>query len=1330
MSEPTKNQQNSNALPNFMSENGKTSYIEENETPNWLANNLHRLMIWVSIIWFGIVLIYISQFFGWSNLFLMMPDEFGAFLAGVTLPLAIIWVVMAYIDRGTNFKNEARFLRAYLNQLVYPEDGGAGTAKAMAEALRAQTVELQQATKEATLQTARIKEELGAHVNDFAKLVGVLDNYSSKTIGELTEGVKTLITSFDYINEKTIAATDEFHKQSAEFVSVSNELHKNAGTLLDNLLPVIKDVKDSAVLLQNIFDDNNAKILRTNEIVVTSSNKLSKDMELVGAMVANQGQKLEQISSHALDSCQSVYKSLENGAAQIDKVLNLQSQTVLNHLSKLEKTAEQVSDRFNAFSESVGMEVDNVIARANGIEESIGIQVRELSGISETIASDMSSVEESIRTEVQQLSKATENAVSDIQSVTGLLEEKIALLGDLSNSTVNKTSAVASEIDDRHNALLQISTELQSALKSLGTEIAEQSDNIRNQTDLALNQFGEVGEMMKKQSENLSEASSIVVSQSKISETALAQQQRHISGSVTKIEEIKGELKRQIDELIKASNIIDEEATGAVKRLKEQMEATLRSSEDVVNRTNALNDNLRSQSQAFENSTSNTLNKAIEFEDILNNQHEKLDSLSASIVERSREISTLLDEHGERINEAVEKSRTTHNELVSSFETQSGILNSVAENTVGYVSDVVQALDEKAETINLLFKHQENEFFDICDRIAENTSNIGSSLKKQVAVIEQSADRVFSRMALLEEDVNKRAETVVASSTKSMDRLGEINDAITKQNQDVENIIQQMADKLDVIYKDFRGNVDRFEGIVKDVRDEATQVSGVLLENCSQIKAANNDLADEGKSISVMMDTHVKNLESALVKVRAQADGIQETFGHQQESLTDVVNVVATQTRLGEASLAQQYKYLSDAANDVALKMNEINAKFKDSTDKVFENAEKIAYEVDVLGDRLLKSGEDIAKSSKSSIKNIEQVNMALSQTADELGDVVTSSTARVSGVMKDYEKYIADFNTITAEASTGVVEISGMINQQSDKMIKISEDTKQLVDAFNTVLNDTSMQLSKRANNAYDKVKGLGENLKELSLQLEEATSMSAKHFENSGDKLRGTIGEIAANAERISNEIRSSGEVFLKQSGVLIAATEDTLKKVNDVMTSLNKNADEFSRRGSEALQSTASFSELYTKQMKLLSDTSAKAEKELKELEKSYHAMKTDTFLKDASAIIEKMETVAVDINRIFNPTVEEEIWKKYYNGDTSAFVRYLAKAMTKNQVLAIRKEFEENLEFRSLVTRYLSDFETLVSKARGNERSGILLSVISGADVGKLYYILAKSLDKLN
>ena len=1331
MSEPNANQSKSNnALPNFMSDNSTVQYIEENETPSWFANNLHRLMIWISVIWFGIVIIYISQFFGWSNLFLMMPDEFGAFLAGVTLPLAIIWVVMAYIDRGTNFKNEARFLRAYLNQLVYPEDGGADTAKAMTDALRAQTLELQQATKEATIQTSKIKEELGAHVADFAKLVSILDNYSSKTMGELTAGVKTLTTSFDYINEKTQAATTEFERRSDAFRDATGEVQQNAENLLNNLLPVIKEVKDSAALLQNIFNDNNAKILRTNEIVVTSSNKLNKDMELINAIVSNQGQKLEQISAQALENCQNIHKSLEAETDQINNVLNLQSQTVLGHLNKLESTAAEIADKFNDFSENVGMEVENVIARASGIEETISVQVRELNGVSETIATQMQTVEESIREGITQLSQTTSGASTQIQNVVDLFAQKTQQLNELSTTLVSQTENAVANIENKNNTLQHISTDIQNSMNLLGNTIAEHSDNIRNQTDLALLQFGEVGEMMKKQSENLAESSSIVVTQSKISETALAQQQRHISGSVAKIEETKGELKRQIDELIKTSNIIDSEASSAVKRLKEQMDIILHTSEEVIKRTDTINDKLQEQSQTFAQSTDKTLHKAMELEDILNNQHEKFDTLSQTIVSRAQDISQTLDSHANRIDDSITKSEEIHSKLSSSFEEQTLTLNSIADNTIKNITDIAQALDEKAETINLLFKHQENEFFDICDRIAENTTNIGTSLKKQVATIEQSADRVFSRMAMLEEDVNKRAETVVSSSTQSMDRLGEINDAITKQNQEVEEIIKQMAERLNIVYQDFKENVGRFEGIVKDVREEATLASENILNNCGRLKAANEGLADESKSISSLMDGHIKKLDESLLKVRAQTDSIQESFSHQQESLTDVVNVVSTQTRLGEASLAQQYKYLSDAADSVAQKMNEINARFKDSTDKVFENAEKIAYEVDVLGDRLIKTGEDIAKSSKQSIKNIEQANIALDQTSEDFSLVISKSQEKIGAVMQDYEKYIAGFNTITAEASTGVVEISGLINQQSDKMIKISEDTKQLVDAFNVVLNDTSMQLSKRANNAYDKVKGLGENLKTLSHQLEEATSMSAKHFENSGDKLRATIGEISANAERISNEIRSSGEVFLKQSGVLIAATEDTLHKVGEVMNTLDKNANEFNRRGTEALQNTAAFSELYDKQMKILTDTSSKAEKELKELEKRYQGMKTDTFLKDASAILEKMETLSVDINRIFNPTAEEEIWKKYYNGDTSAFVRYLAKAMTKNQVLAIRKEFEENLEFRSLVTKYLTDFESLITKARSNERSGILLSVISGADVGKLYYILAKSLDKLN
>ncbi|MBR6663844.1 MAG: hypothetical protein IKL33_03345, partial [Alphaproteobacteria bacterium] len=65
-----------------------------------------------------------------------------------------------------------------------------------------------------------------------------------------------------------------------------------------------------------------------------------------------------------------------------------------------------------------------------------------------------------------------------------------------------------------------------------------------------------------------------------------------------------------------------------------------------------------------------------------------------------------------------------------------------------------------------------------------------------------------------------------------------------------------------------------------------------------------------------------------------------------------------------------------------------------------------------------------------------------------------------------------------------------------------------------------------------------------------------------------------------------------------------------------------------------------------------------------------------------------------------------------------------------VSTVRKAFENNTDFRNQVSAYLSEFELLINQAKDHEHSGLLLSVITGADIGKLYYVLAKIMDKLN
>ncbi len=1315
-------------IPHFMSENSSINYEDANAS--WLANNLHKLMVGVSLGWFAIVFIYITQFFGWSNLFLMMPDEFGGFLAGITLPLAVIWMVIAYIDRGTGFKTEARLLRAYMNQIVHPEEGGAQTAKAMADGIRSQVVELQQVTKLAIEQTDKIKQELGGRVEDFSKLVGVLDNYSSKTIVELTEGVKTLIKNFEYATTRAESSKDEFKSHTDEFSKSAHMLQNDMRDLIDSLIPRIQEIKGSSALLQTINNENSLKMLKANEMLQDFTDKANNSFGQASNVLTSQAKRLEDISGSAIESYKNIYQSLEEGVEKIDASLKTQGKFVADHVSMLDKNSEKLAQKLADHRENISVEVDKVIARTNTMEENIAIKTRELNKISDAVYDSLKQVETGIEEQIHNLDKQADAASRKLNEVIENLEDKTELMSKLSDQSASKTVELSDVISAKHDALQTMSDGIVNNLKLISKEISDNAQSVKTDSNASIENFNEVSSIMKKNAESLTEASSIVLAQSRTSEASLAQQQRHITSSITKIEDLKNEVRRQIEEFARVAASIDEEAGSVVERLKSQMNDILKSSDEVVGKTKTLNESLSEQSADFAESTVKTLSRVAEFEHTLNTHYQRLSETSKNVEDKTVEISARLEKQTILVDKSTDKSSQIFKEILGSFETQSNLLNSVAENTVGYISEVVQALDEKAETINVLFKHQENEFFNICEKLSDNTNAIGANLKKQITSIEQGADRVFARMALLEEDVGKRADVVVASSMKSIESLSELNGHINAQNSEMSRTVETIVDKIRGVSDAFKLNVSGFENTVKEIRDETSAGALTIAANAEKIKENGKALSLDMKAVSENMESHIKDIDIALVKAKSQSDIIKENLGSQKETLTDIVNVVSTQSRLGEASLAQQYKYLSDAATNISNKLNEINTQFKNNTDGIFETSGKLSYEFDVLGDKLIKVGEDIFKTSKNSIKSVEQVNLALGSCAEELDATVNKSTGKVRNVMEDYNKHIANFNTVTAEASTGVVEINDLISQQSDKMLTISEGTKELVECFNTVLNDTSKELSNRANMAYDKVKGLGENLKALSRQLEEATKSSATHLDKSGDKLRAAITEISSNAERISNEIRSGGEVFLKQSEVLVAATDDTLQKVGHVMHALSENAADFNNKTQDIVEKSQVFNELVKKQAKTLGEISAKAGSQLQDLEKQYQGVKLDSFLKDAGSIIEKLETVAVDISRIFSPKDEEDLWKKYYNGDTSVFIRHLAKTMTKNQVQGIRGEFEKNLDFRNMVSKYLSEFEQLIKKAQTNERSGILLSVISGADIGKLYYILAKSLDKLH
>ena len=93
-------------------------------------------------------------------------------------------------------------------------------------------------------------------------------------------------------------------------------------------------------------------------------------------------------------------------------------------------------------------------------------------------------------------------------------------------------------------------------------------------------------------------------------------------------------------------------------------------------------------------------------------------------------------------------------------------------------------------------------------------------------------------------------------------------------------------------------------------------------------------------------------------------------------------------------------------------------------------------------------------------------------------------------------------------------------------------------------------------------------------------------------------------------------------------------------------------------------------------------------------------------------------------------EDELWKKFYNGDHGVFARYIVKNLNRKQIVKIREEYEKNQDFRQMADKYIRDFEALMEAARNSERPEVLLAMLSNTDIGKIYYVMARALDRLN
>lgn len=494
------------------------------QTESWFSNGLHRFMIVFSVMWFGIVAIYITKFFGWDNLFSMMPNEFSGFIAGISLPLAIVWVVMAYIDRGNSFRNETQMLRDSLNRVIFPDSNGNAATKMIADAIKAQVSELKETTRDVCAQADVIKRDLSDRIAEMKSLAGELDTYSSQTMQELNSEIKKLVENFTFVAEKAASTTADFRVNTMQIREDSEQLSQI-------MKPMVNEMVTAAENIKEVVNVNNENI----EKAQAQLNNYSESSQLaIGKIIeswAEKGENLEKTFLRTAENCEELFHRLDSGISHIENSISEQKTVVEQQSAILDKNSGYLDKKLGEYGKLISLEVEAMIERSNTLEQNIQAQMKNIKEASQQTEEIFGRLGTDISDKRQLLETEGSRMVNNIHLTVGNLGEEVARLQDFYKNT-----------QDKNSELGKVFSSIAQTLKEMEDGLLASVNNFSSKAGGVVDKFNEVNSLVSGNIGKLSETADSIANQSKTNAGLLIEQDEYVNKSLASLKQISSQI--------------------------------------------------------------------------------------------------------------------------------------------------------------------------------------------------------------------------------------------------------------------------------------------------------------------------------------------------------------------------------------------------------------------------------------------------------------------------------------------------------------------------------------------------------------------------------------------------------------------------------------------------------------------------------------------------------------------------------------------------------------------------------------------------------------------
>lgn len=588
----------------------------------------------------------------------------------------------------------------------------------------------------------------------------------------------------------------------------------------------------------------------------------------------------------------------------------------------------------------------------------------------------------------------------------------------------------------------------------------------------------------------------------------------------------------------------------------------------------------------------------------------------------------------------------------------------------------------------------------LVNRVLDSKNNgliagmISQALQKQIQELTAAASQMSQQTIVLKQTLETKAEDFSKISDALNDcfstNLNKLNDSSAQlvaqcqtAAETAEKSISQFSAQSEFLRNDAKALVDELNPLINETLATAEHLKNITLESKAQISQINDDMAqfaDSNKKylsgLTDMLHDNNSRLEKTLLQT---ADNCEEIYKRLDTGISHIENSLKTHKELAaeqSALLDKNSAYLDGKLGEYGRLISlEVEAMIERSStlDMNVKNQLNTLTAARENIDRILNgANSSLEQKSAKAIKNIEKIIEGLDGELSKLKDFIKKTENKNSEVQAAAEKITRKIGDISSDLGQKVDDLKTRAVEAIDKFNEVSG-----------VVQKNTSQLSETANVIVTKGREGAESLKE-------------------------------------------------QKDNILLAveALEDVKTRIAEIRQALKTTSGDTGKVFDAYKSQIGDFGSLINRQVELLNESRTHSEQQFYALKRRYEELSVDNFIDESAALIQSLENISVDINRLFNKDDDDDLWKKFYGGDHAVFARHVVKNLNRKQIVKIREEYEKDEKFRQLTDRYIREFESLLEAARGSERPEMLLSIFSNADVGKIYYVLARALDRLN